>query len=788
MREVAARMAVLAGIHVFRARKDQRQAWKEGRISDTDLTLSLKKIGEKDSADLTLSQLKGGDEGFILELKRLPLCIDLLEENSNRRRAKNPGNRLSWQTAITHQVSQVCGAYFDQHQAMWQPDRKKSLYVFWREELAHDHGIGVLMGCAGLGKAIQKLPLRANEVADSVIQRLGLNESSWENYLEATLLTVKGWASWCAYLGWSPETAGIDNDTYLRELLAIRLAWDGLLLDAQEPSVANDSLDELQKVWDQSSHWIKQVEDELRIEEVWQLAAETAYQRKLFSLLSAQKNARLSPSEATTVDIKCQALFCIDVRSERFRRALESESSGIQTLGFAGFFGLPVNYTPFSTTASRPQLPGLISASMEVRDAIVMGIEGLNSEESIAETEALELSVSRCRQNRFALIHQWLSAIRLPASAFFFVESMGILYLWKLKNALIPNKKNRENDDLSGLPAKYRGTCRPRLVGLPLEGKISLAHRLLQAMGLTKDFAPIVAFIGHGSQSENNPYASALDCGACCGQTGEVNARSLAHLLNEKSVREGLKETGMTIPDSTVFIAALHNTTTDEVEWFDVDFIPKDALAGFEELKRSFNQAGNEVRKERASSLGISEEGSSLDPFRRRANDASETRPEWGLAGNAAFLIAPRKKSLGVNLEGRVFLHDYDSSQDPTGALLEFLMTGPMLVTHWINAQYHASTCDPLNLGSGNKLLHNVVGGNVGVFEGNGGDLRIGLAKQSLHDGERWIHEPLRLTVIIDAPQSSIDAVVEKHPLVKQLVENRWIHLLCFEKVSEDFF
>jgi uncharacterized protein YbcC (UPF0753/DUF2309 family) len=115
-------------------------------------------------------------------------------------------------------------------------------------------------------------------------------------------------------------------------------------------------------------------------------------------------------------------------------------------------------------------------------------------------------------------------------------------------------------------------------------------------------------------------------------------------------------------------------------------------------------------------------------------------------------------------------------------------MTGPMLVTHWINAQYHASTCDPLNLGSGNKLLQNVVGGNVGVFEGNGGDLRIGLAKQSLHDGERWIHEPLRLTVIIDAPQSSIDAVVEKHPLVKQLVENRWIHLLCFEKVSEDFF
>ena len=100
--------------------------------------------------------------------------------------------------------------------------------------------------------------------------------------------------------------------------------------------------------------------------------------------------------------------------------------------------------------------------------------------------------------------------------------------------------------------------------------------------------------------------------------------------------------------------------------------------------------------------------------------------------------------------------------------------------SHWINWQYHASTCEPERLGSGNKLLHNVVGGTLGVFEGNGGDLRIGLARQSLHDGERWMHEPLRLTVVIDAPQAAIETVIDRHAVVAQLLDNGWLHLWRF--------
>ena len=399
--------------------------------------------------------------------------------------------------------------------------------------------------------------------------------------------------------------------------------------------------------------------------------------------------------------------------------------------------------------------------------------------------DLLQSAASRARQTRLGLKDQWLAASRWPGAAFSFVEAAGLGYLGKLSNWLLPSKQDRPRDDLEGLPARYRPICRPQLVGLDLDAKVALAASVLHAMGLDQHLVPLVLLVGHGSQSANNAHAAALDCGACCGQTGEVNARSLAQLLNQPSVRQGLQARGVAIPEATVFMAALHNTTTDEIEAFDLDLLAPAARVRWERLQGVFAHACDQVRRERAPSLQLDPRASHnalLGQLQRRANDGAQTRPEWGLAGNAAFLIAPRHRSRGVVLGGRSFLHDYDASQDADGSVLELLMTAPMLVTHWINWQYHASTCDPLRLGSGNKVLHNVVGGNLGVFEGNGGDLRIGLSRQSLHDGERWVHEPLRLTVVIDAPQAAIEAVISKHAVVKQLLDNGWLHLWRFEE------
>ncbi|OYT98209.1 MAG: DUF2309 domain-containing protein [Burkholderiales bacterium PBB1] len=766
LRRVAARMAALGGIHVFPPRDRQRRAWQAGRIDRRDLELALGQLPDAAAAGLTVDSCTQALHSPPV-LQQLPLLIDVLD-NDPKRHA-----RLSWRQAITHQVSQTCAAYFDEHQADWQPERSQGLYAFWRDTLTHDHSIGLLMGVPHLGRALDALPATRQDAERWVMKRLGLPPAVWADYLEAVLLTVNGWASWCAYLGWQARLQGRD-DAHLRDLLAIRLAWGVVLLDGKDDVAATQAFVALQQAWREAPAVLEEAEQAMRVDEVWQLALEIGYQRTLARRLLAVGG---EPTVRETAEV--QAAFCIDVRSEPVRRAIEAVWPGVQTIGFAGFFGLPVAYTPLATLARRPQLPGLLAPTMEVVDGIVSPSVADRASDAVLQEDA-----TRSRQSRLALADQWRAASRWPGAAFSFVEAVGLGYLGQLGRWLLPTPQERARDDLAGLPARYRPVCRPQVVGLDLEAKIGLAARVLHAMGLDQQLAPLVLLVGHGSQSANNAHAAALDCGACCGQTGEVNARSLAQLLNEPAVRLGLQARGITIPESTWFVAALHNTTTDEIEGLDLDLLPESAMQRWERLQAVFAQAGDQVRRERAPQLGLdprTPHGDLLDQLRRRASDGAQTRPEWGLAGNAAFVIAPRQRSLGAVLEGRSFLHDYDASQDADGSVLELLMTAPMLVTHWINWQYHASTCDPARLGSGNKVLHNVVGGNLGVFEGNGGDLRIGLSQQSLHDGERWVHEPLRLTVVIDAPQAAIEAGIGKHAVVRQLLDNGWLHLWRFD-------
>lgn len=775
LREVAARMAVLAGIQVLPPRDFLREAWARGRISPADLALALQAVPAAGADGLGAQHCVAAlDEPA--RLPRLPLLIDVLDDDPARHA------RLSWRQAITHQVSQTCAAYFDQYQADWQPERGQGLYAFWRDTLAHDHGIGTLMGLPRLGSSIRALPATRQDAESWVLERLGLPASVWSDYLEAVLLTVNGWASWCAYLRWEARLSGGDDGPLydpLRDLLAIRLAWGAILLDCKDDASARQAFAALQGHWTDAPAILRQAEAALRVDEVWQRALEIGYQRELAQKLGAVGGLGAASGDETEDELAVQAAFCIDVRSEPLRRALEAVWPAIQTIGFAGFFGLPVAYTPLGTQARRPQLPGLLAPALEVTDRIAGAPAGEGARGDVADQAAAE-----ARRQRLGVAEQWRSVGRWPGTAFSFVEAAGVGYLGALARWLKPSRRARARDDLAGLPKRMRARCRPELVGLDAPAKTDLAARVLHAMGLARKLAPLVLLVGHGSQSANNAHAAALDCGACCGQTGEVNARVLARILNEPAVRAGLAGRGIAVPVDTVFVAALHNTTTDEIEGFDLDLLPAAAQKTWERLQEVFAFATDQVRRERATRLGLDPRAPSaqlLEQLRRRANDGAQTRPEWGLAGNAAFIIAPRRRSLGAVLDGRCFLHDYDATQDADGSVLELLMTAPMLVTHWINWQYHASTCDPLHLGSGNKLLHNVVGGCIGVFEGNGGDLRIGLSRQSLHDGERWMHEPLRLTVVIDAPQDAIERVIDRHRVVRQLLDNGWLHLWRFE-------
>jgi uncharacterized protein len=759
--EAAAALGTLAGTRLTMPREWFQQQWTNGRLQRRHLAAAVEdEIASLDTNDSDDAQVLARVNELVAALQtpaaplsRLPLVTDLRDLGA----APRPGQ--CWADLVTHQVSQHCAAFFDRHQASWAMDRSLGLYDSWRRQLADDRGLPWRRGRAALRARLAALPSAPQALIAAALERMAIPEDGHEAYLSAVLMAIGGWGAWCAYERWQARLGGGDDDKIV-DLLAIRLAWELLLFEdaahgsipagwAERWSAAGVAADALRRA--QHTDWLLQS------------AVEIAYREPLIEGLSRP------PAAAATTAPAVQALFCIDVRSEVFRRALESVSPAVHTRGFAGFFGLAIAYSPVGSALTRPQLPGLLAPQHCVSEDAGSGAVG----------QAL---ASR-RRDALQWRQRWAEFRGAPASAFSFVETMGLLSGPKLLADSLPSSAAPGRWEDAGLTRQAAAALRPRLLQARTEpaAAAAMARGILRAMGLVSGFAPLVLLAGHGSSSANNPHAAGLDCGACGGQTGEVNARVLADMLNTPAVREHLRDLGIDVPAGTHFLPALHNTTTDELRLYDTEAVPAALQPGLARLRDWLEAAGQRARAERAQSLGLgalaAEPVALKQSLLERANDWAQVRPEWGLADNAAFIVAPRARSRHLDLAGRCFLHDYDHRLDPDLGVLTLIMTAPMVVTHWINMQYHASTVDNRRYGSGNKVLHNVVGGRLGVFEGNGGDLRIGLPIQSLHDGHALRHTPLRLSVFVEAPRAAIDAVMAGHEVVRQLVGNGWLHL-----------
>lgn len=754
-----------------------------GALGGTSLTMPRSWFGEQHaSGRLTSEQL----DAAALAIGDLALAAEALEVLTQPRTEQQPTPRMAlatdvrdlgraprpgqtWGALVTHQISQHCAAHFDRWQGSWHPEHAVDLFAGWRIQLSATHGVKWRHGAAWARDQITTLPADPAAAISMMLSALTIPEDGHEAYLTSLLLSINGWSAWCAYGRWQARLIG-EDDHEIVGLLAIRLAWEWLLRnDAEELGHPAETWDGWAASWAGTHNLALRIAREQRVDWLLQTALERTYQATVIGALAAADQA---PSEPPAV----QAAFCIDVRSEVFRRALEAVAPAVHTRGFAGFFGLPLSYTPAGSALTRPQLPGLLSPALNVSETTTSG----TGHESLS-TERAETLGDRQR---------WSSFRSAPSSVFSFVESMGLLYGPKLIKDSLPHVGAPAKWENDGLRAGSIEGLRPRMsmVDDDPKGAAVIAEKVLRAMGLVDGFAPLVLLCGHGSQSANNPHAAGLDCGACGGQTGEVNARVLADLLNSPGVREHLRGRGVTVPATTWFVPALHNTTTDEVALFDTELAPVGVQIELAELQGWLAAAGQRARAERAASLGLGALAEQPDQLTQailqRANDWSQVRPEWGLAGNAAFIVAPRQRTRHMDLGGRSFLHDYDWRLDTDLSVLTLILTAPMVVTNWINMQYHASTVDNSRYGSGNKVLHNVVGGRIGVFEGNGGDLRIGLPMQSLHDGSTLRHPPLRLSVFIEAPRSGIDSVIAAHAVVRDLVSNEWLHLLRIEPTT----
>ena len=722
----SARLDRVAGVRSTMPRHWYAERIHAGEISDADLAAALAASLPIFSID-ALDQLKDSAATQRTAPVALPTIAELASAVT--------GN--DWGGIVAARISHWAAGYFDLGQALWAAPQGRSAYDAWRSVASLDL-TPEIAGLKGFASQVAQLPDTAELAIAVCVAQLGLSDAALESYFHRLLISLGGWAQMARYRQWQAELAGETDDTVI-DLLAVRLAWDAALWRQYAASI--------EPRWhDAMSAYAKPLvpSREDLIDAALQQAYERAEQRKLAEVMS-RDIAATSPMRA-----ELQMAFCIDVRSEVFRRALERVDPTIQTLGMAGFFGVGVAHRPFASDLVNPRLPVLLHPQLE-------SCSGAANASTAKRDHDARIGKRATRAwGRFKL-----AAI----SSFAFVEATGPIYIGKLvRDGLGLAHKSPTADPM------------PRIEPAPeLHTRVATAAGALRAMSLTRDFARLIVLAGHGADVVNNPHASGLHCGACGGNAGDVNARLMAAMLNDKDVRAGLAAHAILIPEDTLFVGALHCTTTDLVTLYDADHSCATHTSDLAQTRRWLTAAGQYARSERMLRLPGANSGADV---LRRSKDWSQVRPEWALAGCQSFIVAPRKHTATRNLAGKAFLHDYDWRQDEGFAVLEMILTAPVVVASWISLQYYGSSVAPTLFGAGSKLLHNVSGG-IGVVEGNGGLLRSGLPWQSVHDGEQLMHQPLRMSVLVDAPREAISAILERHDGLRSLFTHQWMHLFA---------
>ena len=732
-------------------------------------------------------------------------------------------------------------AFTDEGLGDWSmPGRDRGFYEAWRDLGQHD-ATGWFLGIENFAKKLRALPDQAGNALSLLLQRLEVSNHERIDYCSRHLAHLHGWSG---YIRWKSQQPGqlyvIDPVQYLtvrlfyeaelaastysaslnrpatlpqlRAALPERSANSGEPHDTMTETLSDHHVGDAWRLFVLAQHlaftpadirllrdddtrtlleWLDSLPAET-CRPVWQEAYEHRYRHDLLGRLRPPRTDDAPvPAQARPL---AQAVFCIDVRSEPFRRYLEAQGA-YDTIGFAGFFGIPLRYRALDHGEDLSLCPVLIKPKFSV-------YETPSSDHSVA-SEA-HLRGSYWHEIGEHIFHRLKSN---PLSSYMLVDLTGLLFAFVLvgKTVLLSLYHRLTSwahrwlipPVPTTVPVEKRHPAPTRLrpehdesrlpQGFATQEQALVTENSLRIMGLTKNFARLVLICGHGSTTENNPYVSSYDCGACGGNHGGPNARVLACLANSSETRAALRARGITIPDDTVFLAAEHNTTTDQVNFFDLEDLPSSHYEEWRQLARDLERAGAAAATERCRRIPgasrFARTDLAADHVEARSFDWAQTRPEWGLSGNAAFIIGRRDLTRSVTLDGRVFLHNYDAATDESGKVLEAIMTAPLVVGEWINLQYYFSTVDSWTYGSGSKVLHNVVGG-IGVMLGRHSDLQTGLPMQSVKDGARLYHEPMRLLAIIETTTERLSQIIGRQQVLRRFFNHRWVHLVAIDPVT----
>jgi uncharacterized protein len=681
---------------------------------------------------------------------------------------------------VNEALVDLCSAFLDRGGAKWAPASRDKGFLYFFASL---EGLGLApwrqyarRTARGI-EAPQLTESTAEELIKENLAFFGVPNDDWKHALRATVFDLKGWAGMFHRM----ETHKLEAPSNAKVRLVDFAAVQMILLRSSMEALAR------QFEWDLKAHSFASLLNAVPVIRPtdaeshshgpvpWHTSAiatvdQTAERRELLesemekSLLASIISPNLGTGLAQTKERpKLQVFTCIDDRECSFRRHMEEEHpSEIETFGVAGFFGIPIKYQP---SDGRDQM----TLAPEGQDPTTVVVEG--------DLNSTAVSLKKRRRMMAQISRFWEGASFSPVGSlllsFAFPFSMGRLLLTGFSPALRHNIKQRIHRLL--LPQSKTDIQIPFT---PAQSAALLA-RTFKDVGIYKKFAPLVVVVGHGASSNNNPFAAAYNCGACGGREGGPNARLLALMANNPAVRLALSsDHQINIPDDCIFIGAMHNTTTDIVEFFDSDKLPASHFQKFEEARRLVDRATGRNALERVNRFLLARQSvttptQALAHVQLRAIDAAEVRPELNHATNGAVVIGRRELTKGKSLDRRAFLPSYDPfADDDSGTNLEHVLAPALVVCSGINLEYLFSTIEADNHGAGTKAPLNIVG-NIGVLQGTSGDLRPGLPTQMTE-----MHLPVRALFIVDAPILRVEAVLRRRPDLARLVRNEWVRFV----------
>jgi uncharacterized protein YbcC (UPF0753/DUF2309 family) len=795
------------------------------------------------------------DEGLAHEA--LPRLWSYAQEAARRRVSASPSSLSAplgrWRdlTLDVHQrdtddlvvplMIRWCIAYIDPAYAQWpMPHREEGLLKaalrLWNAPLPDPRG--------WLAPLRARVPVvlsqSAEETAVEALARMGVKPDEVERLIQALALSLPGWAGMIALLAERPDLApGPLAPMSLVDFFALRLLLEELATRAVwglEPSaplpplrralteaeaLLEASRREEERAWSLfnmaqimgvgpsrfpelcgSLHDLIERDNEVFRRRLWHLAFERRYRVEALDAFLARQRAPLPPPQAPWL----QVITCIDDREESIRRHLEEQDLGVQTFGFAGFFGVAMFYQPLGAPRARPLCPAPVTPQHWVREVPL--------DESEAQWRKDQSRRARVGAALIQYAHHSQGLIGGAASALLGVAALGPMVYrlinprrsgqqLRLSTPKVQTRLALERPEGEGELPRERwpnGTlAAARLYqGYTVEEMTRVVAGSLNDMGLRGPFAPLVFVMGHSASSANNPYDSDYQCGACGGGQGGPNARAFAQMANDPRVRAGLLAFGIEIPAETTFIGGMQDTSDDHIDFYDHERIAAQVeerlgAAGRGRFMERLHQMVGVIERarlenayERARRFALAPRDLTPEKALRhvegRARDLAEPRPEYKHATNALHVICPRHRSRGLFLDRRSFLTSYHSDLDPGGDALERHFRAGVMVAAGINLQYLFSYIDNHRYGAGSKLPQNIAA-LVGVMDGHQSDLRTGLVWQMVE-----IHEPMRMLNIIEGRRAVVLDALRRVPAAWQLAKNGWMQLAVYDPDTASIF